>query len=56
MIWMSSEETPGRGDKKEVRSGNQAKHEVIDNGHHMCCGMFLEASLIFTQSHIARVM
>ena len=39
---MSSEEASGGRDKEEVRLGNQSENKVINGGHIMSGGMFLE--------------
>ena len=56
MLGVSREVMSGGGDEKEVRGSDQAKDKVVSNSHHMRCGMFLEAGLIFMQGHIAWVM
>lgn len=56
MVWVSSEETSGRGDKREIRLGNQSEDEVINNCHIVGSRMFLEAGMVFMQRNIARIM
>jgi hypothetical protein len=56
MVGVSSKETPGRGDKGEVRLGDQGKHQVVNNGHVVRRTMFLEACLVFMQGHVSGIM
>jgi hypothetical protein len=56
MIRVSSEEASSGRDKGEVRFGDQSEDEMVQDSHVVCGGMFFEASLIFMQRDMARVM
>ena len=47
MVWVSSEETSGGGDKGEVRPGNQGKDQIVNDGHSMSGRVFFETGLVF---------
>ena len=53
---VSSEETSGGGDKREVRFGNQSENEIVNDGHVVSCRMFFEAGLVFVQRNIPGIM
>ena len=56
MVRVSSEETSGGRDKRELRFGNQSEHEIVEDSHIVSSGMFFETSMVFMETRIAWVM
>ena len=53
---MSGEVATGGGDKEEVGLGNECEQEIVNDCHVVSSRMFLEAGVVFMQSHIAGIM
>ena len=53
---VSGKEPSGGGNEREVGGGKECQNKIVNNGHVVGSGMVLEASLIFMQGHITRIV
>ena len=53
---MSSEKASGRGNEREIRFGQDAEDQVVEDCHAVSSRTLFETGLVFLQSHISGIV